>query len=70
MTTGLLFNIPEVGGPLGSRRSRKPKDLSIIRIVVHLDRKAILSIFGGTKSWERQIQLKSDPRKPLYNLKN
>lgn len=40
---------PEVGGSLSSRGSRKPEDLRVVGIIIHLDGKTVLSISGSTK---------------------
>lgn len=65
----IFVNVPEIGGPLGSWGPRKSKDLSIVCIIVHLDRKAVLSIFRSTKCWARQIQFKSIHGKHIHNIK-
>lgn len=43
--------VPEVA-PLNPRRTRKPEHLSIIGIIVHLYRQAVISVLRRTESWK------------------
>lgn len=51
ITFTAAHQVPEVVGPVNSRRAREPEHLSVIGVVVHLYWQAVVRVLESAQGW-------------------